>query len=67
MSILGIVLGGVAFLFLPPLFGIAGLICGVVAHSRRERLAGTAVGISVGGLVLGMALGFMVLPSVYGV
>lgn len=31
LSIVGIVLGCIAFLFCPPGFGIAGIICGVVA------------------------------------
>ncbi|WP_019548077.1 hypothetical protein [Streptomyces sulphureus] len=58
LSIVGIVLGCVAFLFCPPLFGIAGLVCGIVANSKGERLAGTAIGVSIAGLVLGLVVGF---------
>ncbi|AXK35171.1 hypothetical protein DVA86_23540 [Streptomyces armeniacus] len=65
LSIVGIVLGSVAFIFCPPGFGIAGIICGVVANSKGERLAGTAIGVSIAGLVVGMVLGFLVFRSMY--
>ncbi|MTE21482.1 hypothetical protein F0L17_20675 [Streptomyces sp. TRM43335] len=66
LSVVGIVLGCVAFFFCPPLFGIAGIVCGVIANSKGERLAKTAIGVSVAGLVLGMILGFFLFRSVYG-
>ncbi|MFH0241817.1 hypothetical protein ACGRHY_05105 [Streptomyces sp. HK10] len=67
LSIVGIVLGCVAFLFCPPLFGIAGIICGAVANSKGERLGKTAIGVSVAGLVGGMILGFVAFQGMYGV
>nr|WP_180218772.1 hypothetical protein [Streptomyces albus] len=66
MSIVGIVLGAIAFLFCPPGFGIAGLICGLVAKSKQERLASTAIGVSIAGLVCGMLIGFLFFRGMYG-
>ncbi|MGI5347500.1 hypothetical protein ACQEU8_04825 [Streptomyces sp. CA-250714] len=66
LSIVGIVLGTIAFIFCPPGFGIAGIICGVVAKSKQERLAPTAIGVSIAGLVLGTVLGVLVFRGMYG-
>ncbi|MBO8186341.1 hypothetical protein JW592_12800 [Streptomyces sp. DW4-2] len=66
MSIVGIVLGAVAFIFCPPGFGIAGMICGFVAKSKQERLAPVAIGVSIAGLVVGMVLGLVVFRGMYG-
>lgn len=60
LSIIGIICGSVAFLLVPPLFGIAGLILGGVGKSRNERLAPWALGVSAAGLVIGMILGALV-------
>ncbi|WP_410535894.1 hypothetical protein [Streptomyces sp. KL2] len=67
LSIVGIVLGCVAFLFCPPLFGIAGIVCGVIANSKGERLAKTAIGVSAAGLVVGVILGIVAFQGMYGV
>jgi hypothetical protein len=56
-SITAIVLGAIAFLFLPPLFGVAGLIFGGVGLNRKERLAPVGMIVAGLGLVLGMILG----------
>ncbi|WP_229375820.1 hypothetical protein [Streptomyces spirodelae] len=66
LSIVGIVLGAVAFIFCPPGFGIAGMICGFVAKSKQERLAPVAIGVSIAGLVVGMVLGLVVFRGMYG-
>ncbi|MBU7597891.1 DUF4190 domain-containing protein [Streptomyces sp. P38-E01] len=66
LSIVGIVLGCVAFLFCPPGFGIAGIVCGVVAKNKNERLANTAIGVSIAGLIIGMILGVVVFRGMYG-
>lgn len=66
LSVVGIVLGCIAILFCPPVFGIAGIICGVVAKSKGERLATTAIGVAVAGLVVGVILGLVVFRGVYG-
>ncbi|WP_031508884.1 hypothetical protein [Streptomyces megasporus] len=67
LSIVGIVLGCVAFLFCPPLFGIAGIICGAIAKSKGERLATAALGVSIAGLVGGMILGFVLFQGMSGI
>jgi membrane protein DedA with SNARE-associated domain len=59
-AITGIICGVIAFLFLPPLFGIAGLVCGGIAMSKRESLAPLALIVSGIGLVVGMILGYLV-------
>jgi hypothetical protein len=59
-SIAGIILGAVAFLFVPILLGPAGLILGAVGKSRSERLAIPALIVSACGLILGMLLGLVV-------
>ncbi|MDJ1135688.1 hypothetical protein [Streptomyces iconiensis] len=65
LSIVGIVLGAVAFVFCPPAFGIAGIVCGAVAKSKNERLANTALGVSIAGLVVGLVLSFVLFRGVY--
>lgn len=65
LSIVGIVLGCVGVIFCPPGFGIAGIVCGVIGKSRGERLAPTAIGVSIAGLVVGLALGFLVFNGMY--
>lgn len=63
LSIIGIVCGAVAFLFVPPLFGIAGIILGVVGRSKGERLSTVAIVVSALGLVVGMILSYLVLAN----
>ncbi len=50
-------LGGLFAIFIfPTMFGLAGVICAVVALIKKERLAPFAIGAAVGGLVLGWIL-----------
>lgn len=63
LSVVGIVLGCVAFVFCPLGFGIAGIVCGAIAHSKGQRLAGTAIGVSIAGLVGGIVIGLLVFGS----
>lgn len=62
-SIAGIVLGVVAFVFIPIAFGPAGLILGAVGQSRGESKATIAMVVSCCGLVVGMLLGIIVYQS----
>jgi hypothetical protein len=64
LSTIGIVLGAIAFVFFPILFGPAGLVLGAVARSRGERRAVTAMVVSGIGLVVGMILGAVIYSSV---
>jgi uncharacterized protein YacL len=66
LSIIGIVCGAIAFLFLPIILGPAGLILGAVARSRNERLANVALIVSALGLVVGLILGYLVFKSTRG-
>lgn len=60
LAILGIVSGGIAFAFLPPLFGIAGIILGSFAVKKgNKQLGWAAVGISIAGFVVGIILGWL--------
>ncbi|CAL9317787.1 MULTISPECIES: hypothetical protein [unclassified Streptomyces] len=61
LSIIAIVLGAVALLFLPIVFGAIGLVLAIIAMTvRRERLATVALVVSAVGLVGGMILGALV-------
>ncbi len=64
-SIAGIVLGAIAFLFFPVLFGPIGLVLGAVAKSKGEPLANRALLVSGLGLVVGMLLGAMLATATF--
>jgi hypothetical protein len=53
----------VAFLFLPPLFGILGIVFGAVSWSKGNTLGRTATFVSIAGLILGMIIGAIVMGS----
>lgn len=59
LSIIAIVLGVIALLILPIVFGPAGIICGVVAMNRKERLAKVGLIVAIAGTVLGFVVGFL--------
>jgi hypothetical protein len=60
-SIIGIVCGAVALLFIPILFGPAGIILGFVGYSKGDKPLGLWVGIgSVVTMIVGMILGAIV-------
>lgn len=65
LSVIGIVLGAVAFLLLPPLFGLAGIVLGIIAMVRKERLGWVALVVSIAGLIGGMVIGAVVFSAVY--
>ncbi|MBF8189854.1 hypothetical protein ITP53_29845 [Nonomuraea sp. K274] len=60
MSVIGFVCAVVAVLFIPILFGLAGIVLGIVGHTRGEPLgkwAAVAAGIGmIAGIVLGVLL-----------
>ena len=59
-SIAAIVLGAIAVLFIPLLFGVVGLILGAVAKSRGESMAKTGMIVAGVGMAVGMVLGALV-------
>jgi 4-hydroxybenzoate polyprenyltransferase len=63
-SILGIVFGVVAVLFMPIIFGLAGIVLSIVGYSMGDKQLGKwAIVISVLGTVLGFVLGYLVVTS----
>jgi len=63
-STAGIILGVIAFLFFPIVFGPLGIIMGAIAKSKGESKAVVAIAVSAAGLVVGMMIGFIVALSV---
>lgn len=62
-SILGIVFGVVAVVFLPVIFGVAAIVLALVGYRGDRRLGRTAVIVAVAGTVLGFLLAVLALPS----
>jgi membrane protein DedA with SNARE-associated domain len=62
-SILAIVFGAVAVLFVPIVFGIAAIVLAGVAISKKERLAKVAMAVAVVGTIAGFILGAIVYSS----
>ena len=59
-NILAIVFGAIAILFLPILFGIAGIILAIVGFSLGDRSLGRwAIPVAVVGTALGFFLGYL--------
>jgi hypothetical protein len=65
-SILAIVLGGLALLVLPIVFGPAAIILGVVGITKKEKLAPIGLTVGILGMVVGMFIGALVGMSVFG-
>ncbi|SDK63017.1 hypothetical protein [Nonomuraea jiangxiensis] len=59
LSIIGFVCGAVALLFVPILFGLAGIILGIVGHTRGEPLGKWAAGTAGVCMVIGVLLGIL--------
>ncbi|MTE15441.1 hypothetical protein [Nocardia aurantiaca] len=67
-SIIGFVCAAIALIFCPPLFGIAGIVLGVIGHNKGEPLgkwAAVAAGVAmVLGIIIGVAIyGSGVMPN----
>ncbi len=63
LSIVSFVLSALAVVILPIVFGVAAIICGGVAVSRKERLGKTALVVSIVATILGFALGYLVFAN----
>jgi hypothetical protein len=59
VSIVGIILGAIALLFFPIIFGPAGIICAAVGRSKKQWLANAALAVSIGGTILGAIFGML--------
>jgi hypothetical protein len=62
-SIIAIVCGVLAILLVPIVFGPIGIILAIVGNRRGERLWKVALGVAIGGMVLGFILGAIVLSN----
>ncbi|GGT06244.1 hypothetical protein ACIBIZ_44045 [Nonomuraea spiralis] len=60
LSIIGFVSAAVAVLFIPILFGLAGIVLGIVGHTRGESLGKWAAIAAAVCTVVGMILGALV-------
>jgi hypothetical protein len=65
-SILAIVLGGVALLVFPVVFGPAAIVLGVVGLVKKERLAPIGLTVGILGTLLGMFLGAIIALAIFG-
>jgi uncharacterized membrane protein len=64
-SILAIVLGGLALLVLPIVFGPAAIILGVVGITKKEKLAPIGLTVGILGMLVGMFIGALVGMAVF--
>jgi hypothetical protein len=64
-SILAIVLGGLALLVLPIVFGPAAIILGVVGITKKETLAPIGLTVGILGMLVGMFIGALVGMAVF--
>lgn len=63
LSTAAIVCGIISLLFFPIILGPAGIICAGVAMGRGEPRARVAMGVAIGGMVLGFIIGAVVWSS----
>jgi hypothetical protein len=64
-SILAIVLGGLALLVLPIVFGPAAIILGVIGITKKEKLAPIGLTVGILGMVVGIFIGALVGMAVF--
>ena len=62
-SIIAIICGVLAILILPIVFGPVGIVLAIVANRRGEPLWKVALGVAIGGMILGFILGAIVLGA----
>jgi len=65
-SILAIVLGGLALLVLPIVFGPAAIILGVIGITKKEKLAPIGLTVGILGMLVGMFVGAVIGMAVLG-
>ncbi|GIG36520.1 hypothetical protein [Cellulomonas pakistanensis] len=66
LSIITFVLAAIGLFFLPIVFGLAGIVTGIVAVVRKERLGKIALIVAVAATVLGFVLGAIAFNAVQG-
>lgn len=60
LAIAGFVLGVVAVFLLPVVTGVVGMVCGLSAHVKGDRLGFPAAFVAGIGMILGMGLEFLI-------
>jgi len=63
LSILAIIFGGISVIIFPILFGPIGIVLGIIAKTRKERLSTVGLIISIVGPVIGAILGVLVFAA----
>lgn len=63
LTVIAFVLAAIAVFFLPPVFGIAGIVCASIAMVKGDALGKWALTASIAGLVIGMVLAYVVLHA----
>lgn len=63
LSILGFVFGAIAVLFVPILFGPAGIVCAGIATAKGDRLGKPALVVAIVGMIVGFVLGAVVFAA----
>ncbi|MEV0597311.1 hypothetical protein [Nonomuraea cavernae] len=63
LSIIAFVCAAVALLFIPILFGLAGIVLGIVGHTRGESLGKWAAITSGVTMIIGFILGWLVVSN----
>ena len=63
LSILAIIFGGISAIFFWIIFGPIGIVLGIIAKARKERLSTVGLIISIVGPVIGFILSVMVVAA----
>jgi hypothetical protein len=56
LTIVGFVLAAIAVLLAPPLFGLAAVVLGIIAHTKGDPLGKWAIAAGIAGAIVGMLL-----------
>lgn len=63
LAIISFVCSAIALFFLPPLFGLAAIVLGIISHVKGDRLGMWAWIVGVVALIAGMALAAAVMSA----
>ena len=63
LSILAIIFAGVSLIFLPPVFGLAAFVLGLIATIKKEKLGVLGLILGIVLPIIGMVIGALVVSS----
>ena len=66
LSVLAIIFAGVSLIFLPPVFGLAAFVLGIIATVKKEKLGVLGLVLGIVLPIVGMVIGFAVAMSAAG-